>query len=91
MHRWKFNFFNFNNYLNADSYVYLCGGNSAKQQILIYYELSVYLNTEAYHSRKSVYVARVSVFDSLEIDYSSILRVMRVIYGNSCIVVFTCL
>ena len=54
-------------------------------------EISVFLNSEAYHSRKSVYVARVSVLDSLEIDYSSILRVMRVIYGNSAIVVFTCL
>ena len=54
-------------------------------------EITVYLNHEAYSSRKSVYAARMVVFDSVEIDFSTLLRAMRLIYGSGCIVVFTCL
>lgn len=54
-------------------------------------EITVYLNHEAYSSRKSVYVARMVVSDSVEIDFTTLLRAMRLIYGTGCIVIFTCL
>lgn len=54
-------------------------------------EISVYLNHEAYTKAKPLYVARVSVSDSLEVDYTTLLRAFHIIYGINCVVVFTCL
>lgn len=54
-------------------------------------EITIYLNHEAYTKGKPLYVVRVSVLDSLEVDYSTLLRAFRIIYGINCVVVFTCL
>lgn len=54
-------------------------------------EITVYLNHEAYCSNKSVYAARMVVSDSVKVDFTTILRAMRFIFGSSCVVIFTCL
>ena len=54
-------------------------------------EITVYLNHEAYSSHKPLYAARMVVSDSVEIDFTTILRALRLIYGSSCIVIFACL
>lgn len=51
-------------------------------------EVRVYLNYEAYSSRKWVYCRQVEVNGSVEFPFNQILSAMRVLYGNTCVVEF---
>lgn len=53
-------------------------------------EVRVYANMEAFSVSKPLFVRSVSVNDSVEADFSLILRALRVFFGNNVVVVFVC-
>lgn len=53
-------------------------------------EIRVYASLSHYSAKKALYCRRIEIFDDLKTDFSGILKVMRLLYGSSCIVEFLC-
>lgn len=53
-------------------------------------EVRVYSNMVAFNNNKAIFVRSIPVCDGLSVDYTSVLKVMRMLFGDGCIVVFLC-
>lgn len=51
-------------------------------------EIKVYLSFDNYNRRKTCYCNRIDVTSGMEIDFGLLLRSMRILYGQKCIVEF---
>lgn len=51
-------------------------------------EIKVYLSLSAYQNRKTCFCKRIDVVSGMQVDFGLLLRVMRVMYGENCIVEF---
>lgn len=51
-------------------------------------EIKVYLSLSAYQNRKTFFCKRIDVSSGVQVDFGLLLRAMRVLFGESCIVEF---